>query len=299
MLVVSALVLSMLRARSSPLSFVAASHNQRGCSPGSVLTGSIGLGLPSFFAEQKAWALTSTDDLIRIKEKIAEAELAYNEAKMKTAPPELIKIAETDLKNSREAYVQLESLVNANDALYEVITQADVDIATWLDNHPIQVFGTLAILLVSAIIYAFQPANPQEINAKGELIEYPQDRPPTCTVYHILCPNRDLALKALNEMGPNVTFDNFKKMAKDISICPSAKSKKNPGNLGKLYLNMTDPEVEKVIFDDNLALNKPHGPVKTLRGHHIFWILDRDRGGKGAPVLLRSASLAAGGGDDD
>merc|ERR1712232_712154 len=133
----------------------------------------------------------------------------------------------------------------------------------------------------------------------GELMEFPQKVPPNCTVSHILVKKEDVCKTVMGELGPNATFDEFKKLAKDLSICASAKAKKNPGNLGKLYLNMCDPEIDKLIFDPATPLNKPLGPIKTVRGWHILWITDRDKGGQGKPVMLKSGSGVPDAGGDD
>lgn len=64
----------------------------------------------------------------------------------------------------------------------------------------------------------------------------------------------------------------FADAAEKYSTCPSAKK---GGSLGKFNQGMMVPAFDKVVFDDNNALNQIHGPVSTPFGYHLIYIEDR------------------------
>lgn len=84
---------------------------------------------------------------------------------------------------------------------------------------------------------------------------------------HILCKDKALALKLLEELKQGADFAN---LAKRHSSCPS---KKRGGDLGEIRRGDLVKPVELVIFKQ--PLNKIHGPVKSKFGFHLIQVYFR------------------------
>ncbi len=65
--------------------------------------------------------------------------------------------------------------------------------------------------------------------------------------------------------------ENFAKLAKKYSTCPS---RKREGDLGEIYPGQLVKSVEQVIF--NKPLLKVHGPVKSKFGFHLIVVYFRN-----------------------
>lgn len=65
--------------------------------------------------------------------------------------------------------------------------------------------------------------------------------------------------------------ENFAKLARKFSLCPS---KKRDGDLGEIYPGQLVKAIEHVIFKK--ALLKLHGPVKTKFGYHLVVVYFRN-----------------------
>jgi len=64
--------------------------------------------------------------------------------------------------------------------------------------------------------------------------------------------------------------EEFAKLAKKYSLCPS---KKREGDLGEIYPGQLVKPVEQVIF--NKPLLKVHGPIKSKFGFHLIVVYFR------------------------
>jgi len=64
--------------------------------------------------------------------------------------------------------------------------------------------------------------------------------------------------------------EDFAKLAKKYSTCPS---KKREGDLGEIYPGQLVKPVEQVIF--NKPLLKVHGPIKSRFGFHLIVVYFR------------------------
>jgi len=64
--------------------------------------------------------------------------------------------------------------------------------------------------------------------------------------------------------------EDFAKLAKKHSICPS---RKREGDLGEIYPGQLVKSVEQVIF--NKPLLKVHGPIKSKFGFHLIVVYFR------------------------
>jgi len=65
--------------------------------------------------------------------------------------------------------------------------------------------------------------------------------------------------------------EDFAKLAKQFSLCPS---KKRGGDLGGIFPGQLVKPVEQVIFKKELS--KVHGPVKSKFGFHLIVVYFRD-----------------------
>jgi len=65
--------------------------------------------------------------------------------------------------------------------------------------------------------------------------------------------------------------EDFAKLAKKHSICPS---RKREGDLGEIYPGQLLKPVEQVIF--NKPLLKVHGPIKSKFGFHLIVVYFRN-----------------------
>lgn len=89
----------------------------------------------------------------------------------------------------------------------------------------------------------------------------------TAAALHILVKHQDKAYEILKKLEKG---ENFQKLAKSHSICPSGK--KDGGNLGEFRKGAMVPAFDKVCF--NAEILTPH-LVKTKHGWHIVKILYR------------------------
>lgn len=85
--------------------------------------------------------------------------------------------------------------------------------------------------------------------------------------HHILLSDEQtaIALKAKIDC-----FDEFCELAKQHSLCPSAKI---GGDLGLTKPGVIVPELESAIFSEPLETTT--GPFKTVHGYHLLWIKKR------------------------
>jgi len=67
-----------------------------------------------------------------------------------------------------------------------------------------------------------------------------------------------------------VKGENFAKLARKYSLCPSCKRE---GDLGEIYPGQLVRSVEQVIF--NKPLLKLHGPIKSKFGFHLIVVYFR------------------------
>jgi len=65
--------------------------------------------------------------------------------------------------------------------------------------------------------------------------------------------------------------DDFAKLARKFSICPTAK---RGGDLGEIFKGQLVKAVENVIFKK--PLSQVHGPVKSKFGYHLIVVYFRD-----------------------
>jgi len=65
--------------------------------------------------------------------------------------------------------------------------------------------------------------------------------------------------------------ENFAKLARKYSLCPS---RKREGDLGEIYPGQLVRSVEQVIF--NKPLLKLHGPIKSKFGFHLIVVYFRN-----------------------
>jgi peptidyl-prolyl cis-trans isomerase C len=79
---------------------------------------------------------------------------------------------------------------------------------------------------------------------------------------HILVKTKPEAEKLKQELSKG---ENFDKLARKHSLCPS---KKRGGDLGEIFPGQLVKSVEQVIFKNEL--HKVHGPVKSKFGFHLI-----------------------------
>lgn len=84
---------------------------------------------------------------------------------------------------------------------------------------------------------------------------------------HILVDNEDLCKKLIEQINSG---EDFAKLAKEHSKCPSGRS---GGDLGEFGPGQMVPEFDKVVFTQDVGI--AHGPVKTDFGYHIVEITSR------------------------
>jgi peptidyl-prolyl cis-trans isomerase C len=70
--------------------------------------------------------------------------------------------------------------------------------------------------------------------------------------------------------GKILAGDDFAKIAKQYSTCPSGRQ---GGNLGEFTPGQMVKEFDEVVFSSEV--NKVHGPVKTQFGYHLIEITSR------------------------
>jgi len=64
--------------------------------------------------------------------------------------------------------------------------------------------------------------------------------------------------------------EDFAKVAKECSLCPSGRT---GGDLGEFCQGDMVPEFDKVVF--SAEIGKVHGPVKTDFGYHLIEVTKR------------------------
>jgi peptidyl-prolyl cis-trans isomerase C len=85
---------------------------------------------------------------------------------------------------------------------------------------------------------------------------------------HILVKTSEQAEKLKEELAKGA---NFQKLAKQHSICPSAK---RGGDLGEFRPGQMVIAFDKVVF--KMSILEVHGPVKTKFGYHLIKTLYRN-----------------------
>lgn len=90
----------------------------------------------------------------------------------------------------------------------------------------------------------------------------------TAMARHILVKTKEEAeaIKVKLDKG-----DDFDKLAKKHSTCPSSKK---GGDLGEVKPGQMVGSINKVIF--KMPINKIHGPVKSKFGYHLVKVYFRD-----------------------
>lgn len=84
---------------------------------------------------------------------------------------------------------------------------------------------------------------------------------------HILVTDETLC----NELKVQInSFEDFDRLARKNSTCPSAKV---GGDLGIFGKGVMVPEFDEVVF--SAPLNEVQGPVRTQFGYHLIWITSR------------------------
>ena len=85
---------------------------------------------------------------------------------------------------------------------------------------------------------------------------------------HILVDNEDTC----NELKQRIeSGEDFGKLAKEHSSCPSGKT---GGELGTFGRGQMVPEFDQVVF--SAPVNEVQGPVKTQFGYHLLEVTQRD-----------------------
>ena len=90
---------------------------------------------------------------------------------------------------------------------------------------------------------------------------------PQARASHILVKTEDQANQILKRLADGEEFD---KVARRFSSCPSAK---NGGDLGWFGKGQMVPEFEKVAFENDPG--KVAGPIKTQFGYHVIKVTGR------------------------
>lgn len=88
-------------------------------------------------------------------------------------------------------------------------------------------------------------------------------------VRHILVKNLNEAKEIKKKLDKG---DDFEKLAKKYSQCPSGKSK--GGHLGEVVPGQTVRPFDRVVFKKEILVI--HGPIKTQFGYHLLQTLYRD-----------------------
>jgi peptidyl-prolyl cis-trans isomerase C len=90
---------------------------------------------------------------------------------------------------------------------------------------------------------------------------------PTAMARHILVKTKEEAEIIKQKLNNGEDFD---KLAKKHSTCPSAKK---GGDLGEIKPGQMVGSIDKVIF--KMPVNKIHGPVKSKFGYHLVKVYFR------------------------
>lgn len=85
--------------------------------------------------------------------------------------------------------------------------------------------------------------------------------------HHILVATQKECLALKDQIH---SFENFEAMAKEHSLCPSAKI---GGDLGIFGKGVMVPEFDEVVF--SAPLNEVQEPIKTQFGYHLIWVTAR------------------------
>ena len=87
---------------------------------------------------------------------------------------------------------------------------------------------------------------------------------------HILLPDQPTCQRVHQELrAREITFEDA---AKTYSLCPSGKQ---GGHLGSFKRGLMIREFDDAAFDQNLALDTPHGCIATPFGYHLVQIHER------------------------
>jgi len=89
----------------------------------------------------------------------------------------------------------------------------------------------------------------------------------TACASHILVKTKPEADRVLARLANG---DNFAKLAKATSICPSAKK---GGDLGEFRRGTMLPAFDKAVFAKGSENKKVLGPIKTKAGFHLIQVL--------------------------
>jgi len=82
------------------------------------------------------------------------------------------------------------------------------------------------------------------------------------SAYHILVKTKDEALKIKKKLDKG---DNFQKLAKQYSTCPS---RRKGGDLGEFEKGDMVKAFDDVVFKRPIL--EVHGPIKTQFGYHLI-----------------------------
>ncbi|QKI88154.1 peptidylprolyl isomerase [Thiomicrorhabdus xiamenensis] len=90
--------------------------------------------------------------------------------------------------------------------------------------------------------------------------------------HHILLESEEAALALIPQIQ---SLEDFERLAREYSTCPSAKI---GGDIGLVKPEVIVAELAEQIFSD-LPLNQVLGPFKTVHGYHLVWIKRRHLAG--------------------
>ena len=90
---------------------------------------------------------------------------------------------------------------------------------------------------------------------------------PIAMARHILVKTKEESEKLKQRLDNGEDFD---KLAKKYSVCPSAKK---GGDLGEVKPGQMVKSIDNVIFKK--SINKVHGPVKSKFGYHLVVVYFR------------------------
>ncbi|MBU2919209.1 MAG: peptidyl-prolyl cis-trans isomerase C [Psychrosphaera sp.] len=90
------------------------------------------------------------------------------------------------------------------------------------------------------------------------------------SAYHILVKTKEEALKIKQKLDKG---DNFQKLAKQYSTCPS---KRKGGDLGEFNKGDMVKAFDDVVF--RRPILEVHGPIKTQFGYHLIKTVYRSNG---------------------
>ncbi|MBF6057087.1 peptidylprolyl isomerase [Thiomicrorhabdus heinhorstiae] len=86
--------------------------------------------------------------------------------------------------------------------------------------------------------------------------------------HHILLDCAEACLELIPQIH---SLEDFERMAREHSKCPSAKI---GGDIGLVKPEVIVKELGEQIFSD-LPLDQVHGPFQTVHGYHLIWIKRR------------------------